>query len=222
MPKQSCDPLYSPFKTSVRINGKRYEIRPSWDRVLEAYDTIADDLIPYQTRVKQVAYLLFWSPPKDRLLEAVGIALKFLERREDDSPKEEAQAEPQYYDFKQDAKYIYGAFWQTYGIRLTDWRDTRKKPTDKTQWMHWHEFLYLFASLPEDTRMSWIMGIRSAEIPRRTEYNGESVDRLMRQKAAFRLDVSEEDGAARFARGANMLFDKLEAQARNGKKRRKT
>lgn len=80
--------------------------------------------------------------------------------------------------------------------------------------------LYLFASLPEDTRMSAIIGIRSAKIPKRNEHNGETVDHMIRQKAAFKLDVSEDDGAERFAKGAMALFDKLEAQARNDRKTR--
>ena len=209
-------PLYSKFLTSIRVDGVEYDIRPSWDRVLEAYDTRADKTLPYSVIVKHVCALLFWNPPKDAARAAVEV-FRFLEGEREQN---ESSNEPRCFDFRQDAKYIYGAFWQTYGIRLAEWRDTRTKPSEKTQWMHWHEFLYLFASLPEDTRISWIMGIRSADIPARNEHNGDTVDRMIRQKAAFRLDISEDDGAERFAKGAKALFDKLEAQARNERKKR--
>ena len=210
------NPLYYPFQTTIRIDDVDYEIRPSWDRVLEAYDIRSDKDLPYSVIVKQVCALLFWKAPEDQARAAIEI-FKFIDGDRNQSSEDD---EPRCFDFRQDAKYISGAFWQTYGIRLSEWRDTRKKPSEKTQWIHWHEFLYLFASLPEDTRISWIMGIRSADVPKRTEYNGESVDRLLRQKAAFRLEVSEDDGAERFAKGAKALFDKLEAQARSDRKKR--
>ena len=206
-------PLYYQFPTHITIDGTEYEMRPSWDRVLEAYDTRADDTLPYAARAKHICSLLLWDAPKDYARAAVEL-FRFFDGDQKQSD------EPRSYDFKQDAQYIYGAFWQTYGIRLTEWRDMRKKSNEKARWMHWNEFLYLFASLPEDTRMSAIIGIRSAKIPKRNEHNGETVDHMIRQKAAFKLDVSEDDGAARFAKGASELFDKLEAQARNGRKPR--
>lgn len=209
-------PLYNQFPTRITIDGVDYEIRPSWDRVLEAYDTRADVSLPYSAIVKHVCGLLFWEPPKDATRAAVEV-FRFLEGDRDQG---ETSDEAPCFSFQQDAKYIYGAFWQVYGIRLSEWRDTRTKPNEQARWMHWHEFLYLFASLPEDTRISWIMGIRSADIPARNEHNGDTVDRMIRQKAAFRLEVSEDEGAERFAKGAKALFDKLEAQARNDRKKR--
>ena len=206
-------PLYYQFPTHITIDGEEYEMRPSWDRVLEAYDTRADQSLPYAARAKHICSLLLWDTPKDYAKAAVELFRFF----DGDQKKSD---EPKSYDFRQDAQYIYGAFWQTYGIRLTEWRDMRKKPNDKARWMHWNEFLYLFASLPEDTRMSAIIGIRTAKVPKRNEHNSEMVDHIIRQKAAFRLEVAEDDGAARFAKGASELFDKLEAQARNGRKPR--
>ena len=210
-------PLYNKFKTRLTIDGKEYELRLSWDRVMEAYDTRADRTLPYAVIAKHVCGLLFWDQPKDAARAAVEV-FKFIEGDRDQINESN---EPPCFDFKQDAKYIYGAFWQVYGIRLSEWRDTRTKPNEQTRWMHWQEFLYLFASLPEDTRISWIMGIRSADVPRRTEHNGETVDRIVKQKAAFRLDIPEDDGAARFAKGASALFDKLEAQAKSAIDHRK-
>lgn len=206
-------PLYYQFPTHITIDGEEYEMRPSWDRVLEAYDTRADQSLPYAARAKHICSLLLWDTPKDYARAAVEL-FRFFDGDQKQSD------EPRSYDFKQDAQYIYGAFWQTYGIRLTEWRDMRKKSSEKARWMHWNEFLYLFASLPEDTRMSAIIGIRTSKIPKRNEHNGETVDHMIRQKAAFKLDVSEDDGAERFAKGAMALFDKLEAQARNDRKTR--
>lgn len=207
-------PLYYQFPTHITIDGEEYEMRPSWDRVLEAYDTRADQSLPYAARAKHICSLLLWDTPKDYARAAVEL-FRFFDGDQKQSD------EPRSYDFKQDARYIYGAFWQTYGIRLTEWRDMRKKPNEKARWMHWNEFLYLFASLPEDTRMSAIIGIRTSKVPKRNEHNSEMVDHIIRQKAAFKLDVSEDDGAARFAKGASELFDKLEAQAKAARDHRK-
>ncbi len=55
------------------------------------------------------------------------------------------------YDFYEDADYIFASFFQIYGIDLTE--------TD----MHWHKFLALFRSLPEECKFSKILSYRSCD-----------------------------------------------------------
>lgn len=51
-------------------------------------------------------------------------------------------------DYEEDGEYIYASFLQAYGIDLTECD------------LHWHKFLALFRSLPEDTMIVKIMGYR--------------------------------------------------------------
>lgn len=53
------------------------------------------------------------------------------------------------YDFVADGDYLVGAFQQAYGIDLTSCS------------MHWHRFLALFRSLPDDTVMARAMAYRT-------------------------------------------------------------
>lgn len=83
--------------------------------------------------------------------------------------------------FKYDSDYIFAGFKQAYGIDLMD------EP------LHWHKFLALLMSLPEDTMMTKIIGYRS--------YNGNSKTpghaEYMRLKSEWSLPVeyTEEEQA---------------------------
>ena len=83
----------------------------------------------------------------------------------------------QLFDWETDGDYIYAAFMQAYGIDLVDTE------------LHWHKFLALFSSLPEETHMTKIMSYRA--------YKGS--DKEMKQlKSAWALPVkiSEEEQQA--------------------------
>ena len=196
--------LYERLPESVIVGGKRYAIRPSWDRMLEAYDVLQNDWTDAE-KIDYVSWLLFWKPPVDKLAGINAVFDLFRTDKANDGEKT--------FDFKQDCQYIYGAFWQAYQIRLQDWRDTRKNQKDQSKWLHWSEFLSLFASLPEDTRMSEIISIRTRPLPKPTRYNAEEIANLMRVKAAYALEKTEEERQRQFAEGAKKLFGALEGMA---------
>ena len=77
------------------------------------------------------------------------------------------------FDFIQDAEYIYSAFRQVYNINL------------RTETMHWWEFLALFKSLPEGTKLAQIIEIRTKDIP--DKMNNKAKANLMRMKSQFQL-----------------------------------
>lgn len=77
-------------------------------------------------------------------------ALRFA-NSPNETPRQDSHSRgPQLYDMLADGDYIVGAFQQAYGIDLTD-------PSLE---MHWHRFLALFRSLPDDTMMAQIMSWR--------------------------------------------------------------
>lgn len=80
----------------------------------------------------------------------VAPALEFA-NSQNPTPHGRMESGPQSFDFIADGDYIVGSFQHAYGIDLTD----------KSLKMHWHRFLALFRSLPEDTKMSEIMGYRT-------------------------------------------------------------
>jgi len=70
------------------------------------------------------------------------------EKDKDDEPAYEPV-----FDYTQDAKYIYAAFYQVYRIDL------------RTEKMHWWKFQALLTGLPQGTFLSGIIDIRSKKIP---------------------------------------------------------
>ena len=80
----------------------------------------------------------------------VAAAMEFANSENETPHGRSTGAQDNSFDFVLDGDYIVGSFQQAYGIDLTD------PGLD----MHWHRFLALFRSLPEDTKMAEIMGYR--------------------------------------------------------------
>ena len=80
-------------------------------------------------------------------------------------------------DYDADSDLIVGAFRQAYGIDLT------------TCEMHWHVFLALMRSLPDDTRLVQVMGYRAWEPSKKKQ---EQVYRELKEKWALPMDEAEE------------------------------
>ena len=114
----------------------------------------------------------------------------------DDRPKSTG---PKYLDIEQDWPYICAAFQQAYGIDLY---------ADKG--IHILRFQALLQSLPKDTKLIEIIGIRAAKIPTANKHNADQIAELSRLKAQYALRGTEKD----FQSGLASLFDLLEAEAK--------
>lgn len=87
-----------------------------------------------------------------------------------------ANGDARLYSFEHDASYIYAAFWQQYGIDLTQ------------EHLHWWQFRALFNALSPDTLFVSIMGWRYARVDAKT--SPEERDRLQKLKEQYALPVS--------------------------------
>lgn len=110
-----------------------------------------------------------------------------------------ATDDPPTFDFLQDSALIYAAFRQVYGIDL-------RKECDL---MHWRVFIALFNGLPDGTRFSQVVGIRTCEMPKATKENAEYRAKLAKLKALYRVHEPEEAVQRRLARQMAALADKL-------------
>ena len=84
-------------------------------------------------------------------------------------------------DFTQDAALIFAAFMQSYGINL--YRDR----------LHWIEFQHLLAGLPEGSRYSEVLGIRTRPMPKPTKWNAEERAWLAKAKAELAVKLTDEE-----------------------------
>lgn len=95
---------------------------------------------------------------------------------ENPTPKGRRSGGPRALDILADGDLIVGAFQQAYGIDLT--RDD----------VHWHRFLALLRSLPEDTKLVKVMGYRTWRPDKRKH---DAVMRDLRDEWALPVDGTE-------------------------------
>ena len=179
---------------SVTVLGKRYRVDLDVRNVLRMMEVMArDDLIP-TARDYLALRCVMKRPPKHTgpMIEALR-ALLFPERRHGDGKRLTS--------FEQDADLIRAAFRQAYGIDL--YRDR----------LHWMEFSALLSVLPEGSRYSEVLGIRSRPMPAATKDNQAEREWLAKAKAACALEMSDDDRKRAYAEGVKSVFAGLMAWA---------
>ncbi len=88
------------------------------------------------------------------LLELVGELFEFYSgntKKHNTKDKKKSKNTRAIYDFYEDADYIFASFFEVYGIDLTSCT------------LHWHKFLALFRTLPENCKFSKILSYRSCD-----------------------------------------------------------
>ena len=189
--------LYQKLPYSVTVNGKRYKINPSFDRILEAVDVLGKE---DWTDTQKISYLK-WLLIKSRCdcpVDVINAIMELLVQGD--------SSEPRTLDFAQDSDLIYAAFWQTYGIDLYEERGK----------LHWYKFSALLSALPEDTRISEIIGIRMQNVPKATKYNQEQRNQIIRLKAKYRIKVSEKEKEEMYQKSMQRLAGILTNMAERG------
>lgn len=168
--------LYDRLPDRISVDGKTYTLLPAFDNVLAAVDTLRME-VRQQFIDDRLCRLLI----KDRVRpeKRHRVAMAALNILIDRAPSSERRS----FDFEQDAKYIYAAFRQAYGINLFEEQGR----------LHWWEFIALFSALPEDARIIGIMRIRTEPLPAPTKHNSQQWAALIRQKRAFALHCPKEE-----------------------------
>lgn len=92
------------------------------------------------------------------------------------------------YDFYRDADYIFASFFEVYGIDLT------------LSDMHWHKFLALFRSLPENCKFSKVLSYRTCDTSKMT---GEEKKFYTEMKSLYALP----DNRSRLQRDADVYAE---------------
>ena len=166
------------------LNGHRYRLHLSYDRVLLALDAYGNAALTDYGKADTLCGLLVRRPPW-RTVERVELAQKIVTDFIFPDQRDNAGGdEPPAFDFSQDAPYIYAAFWQVYRIDLLKERGR----------MDWRRFYALFLGLPGNTRLSEIISIRLRDVPTPTEYNQDEIRALRKAKRAFALDIKRKPG----------------------------
>lgn len=141
--------------STVDIGGVEWPINTAFWAGIEFERTITDPELTSEQKVAAALTTYYGDNIPADVERAVDALLWFFRCGADpEKPAEEnapATMPKRAYDFDQDAEYIFAAFWQTYGIDL--WSAD----------LHWWKFHALFTGLPEECRISQIMGYRTAD-----------------------------------------------------------
>ncbi|HFR3714487.1 TPA: Gp15 family bacteriophage protein [Streptococcus suis] len=185
------DPLYDSFE----FDGVVYPLDLSFNKVLDTFDCLRDDLLSDLDKVQSCVGIITGNFDVEFSLAIdlwLHIRKHFIDSQEDDEVQYDRQGNPmpqikneetgpRLIDLEKDAEYIYASFLQAYGINLLKVQNQ----------LSWQEFKALLNSLPDNTVMQQIVQIRAWK-----PSSGESSDyrQKMRQlQAKYRLDNGEEE-----------------------------
>lgn len=192
--------LYDHLPTEIEYEGKKYKIRPYFNRVLYCVDIFNDKEYGTPEKIEYCCEALLYSTSrldiyqKAEILNSI-INLLFDEKNNSSNKKS--------FDFTQDSKYIYAGFMQCYGIDLFECKNK----------LHWWKFVSLFQGLSKDTKMMEIIDIRTKPIPNRDKYNGEYITNLIKLKAEYQLEFTQEEREAQMQESLKGLFNSLKNMA---------
>lgn len=180
---------------NIDIEGVVYTMDLSYDNVIRWFDLITDEDYNDEERIV-VAFRMFVpdcpnnTDIKIKILAMEGIA-NYLKGSSDDEEEQPQSDEDlieyehdntEYFNFDEDADYIFGAFMQAYGIDIIEQRGK----------LSWEKFMALFNSLPDDTKFSEIISIRARELPSGNESHEKAErDRLIKLKEVYKLKSSQ-------------------------------
>ena len=164
--------LTDSFKDIITFEGQQIKVKLSFDVVLRAFELLEDDYFSDAEKWEMLAEM-FVADPADirglRLSEKVTFAnavFDYLIAERTEKPAENSDeiedysySDEPYYDFTQDADYIYASFLFDYNIDLIEQQGK----------LHWKKFKALLNGLSEKTKFREVVNIRMRELPKDKE-----------------------------------------------------
>ena len=171
-----------------------HPIDVSFRAALECFRIFSDEFMSKGEQAYTCAMVLFDSELTvlNLLHEGMFEFIAWYLRRGEDVEEEE-DIQEKYFDILKDSERIFAAFRQAYRIDL------------RTEDLHYWDFISLLNNIPEDTRFSQIIRIRSMDIPKRTTSNAKEVDNLRELQDKYRLDNESHEEALQ--NKARAVFD---------------
>lgn len=166
------DLRFESLPDTIEVDGRDYRLDTDFRTWLEASRSIEEDgVFPFSVFADEVPEGDSWVEP----------ATEFLLSR-NETPRGKGGTE-RVLDYLSDGDYIVAAFQQVYGIDLTS-----------IEGLHWHRFLALLRGLPQECKLSEIIGYRSWH---KTSANYDS--RMQRMRSMWELPTKKSDEKAAIA-----------------------
>lgn len=189
--------LYERLPDRVTVGRRHFRLDLDFRNVLRMMDILArDDLLP---DARDYLALRCVTKPKGDIQALMGAVREILF-----PARKERENNDKITDYVQDADLIRAAFLQCYGINL--YRDK----------LHWSEFSGLLSSLPEGSRYSDILSIRTRPMPAPTKWNAEERAWLAKAKAQYAVQMSDRENEYKLQNDLRNMAESLLAMAKQG------
>lgn len=187
--------LYDVLPNSVQFMGDNYQLNLTFDVVLLAFSALRDQEMTPDDRLETFLSILVkgrlpatehWPKLFDSILELLNPIKPKVKQYDINGDPIELPNEKKSlsFDFDVDADLIYAAFWQTYGIDLTQEQGK----------LHWYSFKALLNGLPDDTLFTKVRQIRQTDLSKiKNKEQKREMRRMKREVALPNEDDREEE-----------------------------
>lgn len=195
--------LNDPLNDYVTINGEEHPIYMAFDNVMSALETFDDKELSESDRLYVFLGIMFHDYDQELISSLdfetqVDVGQQIIDQINSEpienqpvdlegnpmpQPKRDGE---QLVSFLLDAKYIYAAFMQAYGIDLIEQQGS----------LHWSKFSALLNALPDNTLMRQIIDIRKTNLNEIKDKNEKKRIRKLQQQFSLenKADSEEEGG----------------------------
>lgn len=186
--------LYERLPDRIEIDGRKRHLDLDFRNVLKMLDIMdREDIMP-QARDYLALKCVMRRPPKDCGKALIHVRLFLFGENKNTEEKRITS-------FDQDADMIRAAFMQEYGINL--FRDK----------LHWFEFTAFLHNLPNGSKYTDVLGIRSRPIPEANKYNKQEREALIRAQAAYALNYTEKERERSYSNSLKRVFADMKTLA---------
>ncbi|NPC91224.1 hypothetical protein HOO54_02880 [Bacillus sp. WMMC1349] len=185
--------LTDSFDDVIVLNGKEIPIDVSFDVVLRAFE-LGEDITFQDAEKWDIMAEMFAAnnedyeqmEPYEKIIFVQAVLENFI-KEDEDQEENQQQVSPyqeKYYDFVQDADFIYASFLFDYNIDLIEQQGR----------LHWRKFQALLNGLSEKTKFREVVGIRTQKITR--DMSRKQVENLRRLKRVYALKAKTAEEVA--------------------------
>ncbi|PCK17718.1 hypothetical protein CEY02_19520 [Bacillus pumilus] len=204
--------LTDSFDDVVVLNGKEIPVDVSFDVVLRAFE-LGEDETYHNAEKWDIMAEMFAANHEDyeqmslheKVIFAQAVIQNFIgEEKEEQTEDEEQETafQEKYYDFNQDANFIYASFLFDYNIDLIDQQGR----------LHWRKFKALLNGLSEKTKFREVVGIRTQKITR--DMSRDQVENLRRLKRVYALKAKSAEEVAAQIKAMDSKADAVASRLR--------
>lgn len=186
--------LTDSFDDVVVLNGKEIPVDVSFDIVLRVFELFEDKTFHDAEKWDIMAEMFTANyedyeqmEPHEKILFVQAVLENFIQEEDKEQEEDQQQGSPwqeKYYDFNQDADFIYASFLFDYNIDLIDQQGR----------LHWRKFKALLNGLSEKTKFREVVGIRTQKVTR--DMSREQVENLRRLKRVYALKAKSAEEVA--------------------------